>query len=1268
MKTGKQVLCFLLALALLAGLLPATVQPVQAVEAEPSAVESTVDLEPVDHSEDADTATEEIEPTRVPEAGSSQEEKTFYKFSFSFSIPSANARVFVGDEDMGTSFDVEEGSDVTFRIVARGYKVGVLLYGGRPFQPNADGSYTVSNVRSNCSFTVMLAKAEAEGAEVTFRCTNAKVTVGGVDYTDGTYSHPGGALNFTVEIPAGYYVQSVKATPDQDICCGSEVDQKIQYTLVIESNGGHDVTVDIVAAEGMEADTWPLTYRYTMNGPGQTYATIQACSPAYVGDLELPGEVIHNGVPFEVRHIGDYAFMECYTLTGLSMEDTVVTVGEYAFSCTSIKNIKLSRNITQIGESCFLKSIYLEKVTIPERLTAIPKYAFDSCYNLKVVELPDSLQSIGENAFWDCIRLPEITIPARVREIAEGTFMGCEGLERVTFLGPVTSIGRVAFYNAKSLKHIDLPDTLTYLGEAAFECTYKNGEEKRGLEEIVIPAGVAEIQDDTFLDCYNLKSVTFLGNVTSIGDDAFQNTESLQEIELPESVRVIGEGAFQGSGLRRILIPKECAEIGVKAFAVTELKAFEVDPGNTTYQVGDDGVLYSKNGKRLVLYPSDKSETVYTMRVGTEQVDAYAFAGVRNLEQIVFPEGLREIGDSAFAGLPKLKKVTLPEGLQDITSDSAFFNCKLLDEVHFPETIIDIGGDSVFQNTGIKILILPDSLQDISGSNVFSGCEKIESILFGSGISKITGERNFADTTGLNALEIPDNLMIISGDVNFYGSGIKHLILPEGMQEISGEGNFGKCENLTEVMLPESLHALGRNSFYGCVALERVKLPSKLEKLEASVFRMCSKLKTIEIPESVTSIGDRCFCECESLTTVEIPCGVKSIGTSSFEGCTALNSIKLPIGLEHVGDLAFAATGITTLSVPETVTSWGVCPIGATRMSGGYIFDYDRTYVVYFAGDIPAWETSNYPLPNVRNLHCYFPQNNSTWTDCLKYLIDGPLFCNIHWNATDVSLPASLELTAGMQQQLSEAVKPVNDPNLPLTWTSSDEAIVQVDDTGVLTGMAPGTAVITVTAGDGAYCAQCQVTVREKVKPYYQDVSEDAWYYEAVQYTSERNLFRGITETKFGPNLTMNRGMLVTVLYRMEGEPSVEGLTHSFTDVSANRYYTDAVAWAASQGLIQGMTETRFAPEAEVTREQMVTILYRYAGMKGADLTARGDLSRFPDGDQVQNYAKEAFSWAVGAGIIQGTVNGGVTTLAPRSSSTRAQVAAVLMRYLQNVG
>ena len=337
------------------------------------------------------------------------------------------------------------------------------------------------------------------------------------------------------------------------------------------------------------------------------------------------------------------------------------------------------------------------------------------------------------------------------------------------------------------------------------------------------------------------------------------------------------------------------------------------------------------------------------------------------------------------------------------------------------------------------------------------------------------------------------------------------------------------------------------------------------------------------------------------------------------------------------------------------------------RGDRGYVLDTNQTYVIYFAGDLPEWE-GVYGLPNMTNLYCYFPGDNTTWTENLRYLMDGPAFFRVHWLATDVTLPESVELIAGFGKQLTAQVRPADDPNLALTWTSSDETVVQVDETGMCTGIAPGTAVITASAGGGAYSAQCQVTVLENSAPHYEDVPESAWYYEAVQYTSAHGLFQGMTETKFGPNLTMTRGMLVTVLYRMEGEPAVEGQTHPFTDVDASRYYGDAITWAANSGVVNGMTDTRFAPEAAVTREQMVTILYRYAKLKDADVTAKGDLESFPDHDQVKPYARDAFSWAVGAGIIQGDSNGSVATLSPRNSATRAQVAAVLMRYLEQLG
>lgn len=1246
MKTGKQVLCFLLALALILGLLPATVQPVRAVEADQSATEPMVDLKTVDHSDDVYTAMETEEPAQVPEADSSQEEKTFYKFSFSFSIQSANARVFVGDEDMGTSFEVEEGSDVTFRIVAQGYKVGALLFRGRPLQPNADGSYTVTNVRSNSSFTVMLAKAEGEGAEVTFRCTNAKVTVDDVDYTGGTYSHPGGSLQFVVEVPEGYYVQSITATPDQGVFCSSEIqNQKLWYAVYMEPDNEGRVVIDIVAAEGTE-DTWPLEYQYSMNGPSMTYATVKACDPTYEGALEIPETVIHNGVPFPVQGIGEYAFIECYTLTELTMPDTVVSIGYMALSYTGLRHIRLSENLQSMDEECLFKCIFLEELTLPESLKVIPKRAFDSCYSLRTVVLPDGLQSIGESAFWDCYDLSEITIPAGVTEIAGGTFMGCESLAKVTFLGPVTSIGKNAFYNTRSLKHIDLPGSLTSLGSGAFFQEYSDEETDRsgGLEEIVLPAGLTKIEENTFRGCYALRSVDFLGKVTHIGDGAFCYTSSLREIDLPESVCSIGKQAFYGSGLQKIRLPKDCVDVEQEAFTSSALEAFEVDPGNTAFQAGDDGVLYSRDGKQLVRYPYSRQEAAYTVRPGTVDIGAYAFYGVRNLEHIILPDSLREFGDYAFAEQPKLKEVALPEGLEDISSNYTFYHCSSLTELSFPSTLRDISGSYVFSGIGITELVLPEGLQNISGDNIFNSCESMNKVSLPIGLKEIDGDKIFSYCNALSSLDLPKDLELIRGSWNFAHTSIEKLILPNTLQEIQGDNNFYACEKLSEVVLPDGLRILGDGSFESCTSLKRIQLPASLTRLNSGTFSGCSELRHIEIPEKVTSIENGCFA-----------------------GCSGLEAIKLPLGLQSIGSYAFACTGIRELSVPQTVTSWGDCPIGITKGDGGYVPDTNQTYVIYFAGDLPEWE-GIYGLPNMTNLYCYFPRDNTTWTENLRYLMDGPAFFRIHWLAADVSLPESLELTAGCKQQLTEVVRPADDPNLPLTWSSSDEAVVQVDETGMLTGVAPGTAVITAYAGGGAYSTQCQVTVLAGSAPHYEDVPEDAWYYEAVQYTSEHGLFQGITETKFGPHITMTRGMLVTVLYRLEGEPAVDGQTQPFTDVDASQYYGDAITWAANSGVVNGMTDTRFAPEAAVTREQMVTILYRYAGLKGADVTAKADLESFPDHDQVKPYARDAFSWAVGAGIIQGDSNGGVTTLSPCNSATRAQVAAVLMRYLEQLG
>lgn len=1211
-----------------------------------------------DHGNGTYTTSGITAATRITVSASGQAPKVFYKVNFSFNIPGV-ASVFVDDVDMGTSLDVEQGTDVTFRIVAPGYKVGVLLLGGtRPIPANGDGSYTISNVMANRSITVMLMETVAGKAEVTFRCINAKVTVNDVDYTDVTYSHPGGSFRFTVEVPEGYYVQSVTASPDQEILCATEMqNQKVRYSIAcIDPGAGDGITIDIIAAEG-EENTWPLEYQYSLNGASLSYARVKSCAPTYEGALEIPETVIHNGVPLPVRQISDYAFIECYSLTELVLPDTVREVGIYAFAYTGLRHIRLSENLDSIGHECFFKCIYLEEITLPESLKVVPANAFDSCYALQTVKLPDNLRTLEKYAFWDCYALKEITIPAGIISIEKGTFMACKGLEQVTFLGPVTSIGESAFYGTTSLKHIDLPEGLTYLGESAF----KTG----GLEQIVLPVGITEIANGTFQSCGALYNVTFLGDVTVIEKSAFEATSALQEIDLPETLSEIGEYAFYESGLRKIRLPKNCTIIGQQAFTLSDLEVFEVEPENPTFQAGDDGVLYSKDGERLILYPYNKSNTTYTVLDGTKAIEAEAFYRAAHLECITFPGSLQDVGNYAFYHLPKLKTVILPEGLKDISGECAFAACYSLDELCFPSTLLDVSGKGTFESIGITELVLPAGMQDISGEHVFAACTALKRVVLPADMEEISGSRIFSGCNALSELELPKNLKKISGIYNFSNIAIEKLILPETLQEVRS-GNFASCKRLSEVVLPEGLQVLGGGNFGACVSLTKVNLPAGLTELQYSIFAGCSALESIQIPEKVTNIGARCFFDCKKLKTIDLPAGLQTIGDYCFDGCTELESIELPIGLQSIGAYAFACTNITELSVPKTVTSWGDYPIGLTEQDESYALDTERTYSVYFAGDVPEWDLW-YALPNMPNLHCYFPKDNVTWIEDLQYLIDCPYMFRISWRGVAISLPESLTLVENEQQPLTATMWPVGDTRLSLTWTSSDEGVVRVDEKGVLTGIAPGTATITASTGGGAYTAQCQVTVLEDSKPVFRDVPEDAWYYEAVRYTSEHGLFRGITETEFGPNRTMTRGMLVTVLYRLEGEPSVEGQTHPFTDVSANRYYSDAIAWAAGSGVVNGVTETLFAPEAPVTREQMVTILYRYANLKGADVTASGDLSGFPDGDQVKNYAKEAFRWAVGAGIIEGSYNGGVTTLSPRSSATRAQVAAVLMRYLQGV-
>ena len=177
----------------------------------------------------------------------------------------------------------------------------------------------------------------------------------------------------------------------------------------------------------------------------------------------------------------------------------------------------------------------------------------------------------------------------------------------------------------------------------------------------------------------------------------------------------------------------------------------------------------------------------------------------------------------------------------------------------------------------------------------------------------------------------------------------------------------------------------------------------------------------------------------------------------------------------------------------------------------------------------------------------------------------------------------------------------------------------------------------------------------------FTDVSEKDWFYGDVMFVYENGLMLGTSKTLFSPHGTATRGMMATILWRMEGSPAPKG-KNSFTDVGAGKWYADAITWTAENGIFAGYGKDKFGPDDPITREQLAAIFYRYADYKGYDLTVKGNLDKFKDADKITDYAKTAMQWAVGNGLVKGKSS---NLLDPQGTATRAEIAAMLHRFIE---
>lgn len=257
--------------------------------------------------------------------------------------------------------------------------------------------------------------------------------------------------------------------------------------------------------------------------------------------------------------------------------------------------------------------------------------------------------------------------------------------------------------------------------------------------------------------------------------------------------------------------------------------------------------------------------------------------------------------------------------------------------------------------------------------------------------------------------------------------------------------------------------------------------------------------------------------------------------------------------------------------------------------------------------------------------------------------------------------PTSLNLAEGASASLSATISPSDTTDdKTLTWKSSNTAVASVDNNGIVTAVAEGSATITVTTSNGK-SASCQVTVyreEEESSLPFADVSTGAWYYATVSEVYEKGLMTGKDDSTFAPGETLARAQFATVLYRIEGEPAIT-FSQTFKDVQDNIWYTDPILWAGEAGVVTGYSNGCFGPADMINREQMATMMFRYANAKGLDTSQRADFSSYPDAGSVSEFAQEAMAWCVANGIITGD-NG---RLNPQGETARAVCATIISRF-----
>lgn len=629
-----------------------------------------------------------------------------------------------------------------------------------------------------------------------------------------------------------------------------------------------------------------------------------------------------------------------------------------------------------------------------------------------------------------------------------------------------------------------------------------------------------------------------------------------------------------------------------------------------------------------------------------------------NIEKVVIEDGITSISDAAFFHHENLENIRIPNSVTTM-GKCAFWGCKKLSHIVIPASVTEFR-DSCFDYEGGF------------GQPVFLDCPLKSAGPIGSGC-----DIEFGWTEA-----IPDNA--------FCRAPIESITFPDGIRVI-GAGAFA-YSNFSRFEIPNSVTTIGAAAFLGSNSLEEVVIPAQCIRIESDAFQRCLKLKSFEVsPENtVYSSHDGMLlnraqtklidCPCDK-TSFDIPASVKIIGSGAFSDCKNMTNAAFPSGLQEIEGWAFSGCiGLTRVAIPSSVTKmgydvfYGCTALSDLTLSGG-VKSYYRNCLE--GGDFQIVRISEGTtcidglFSGFASLETvYLPASlaeigEDTFKNCinLKNIIYSGT--KAEWNRIEIAEGNQelnlIEITCtGTESPTPPTPIGPSDPD-PTVETVTTES----GNTATVTTQPDGGREIEVKTPSGEVVAKVDLPADPGEGKKFADVKSGTWFETAVDKATAYGLFDGTSETTFSPNTGMNRGMVAQVLYNLSGTPGYGRGSGAFSDVSGGAWYKDAVDWASRSGVVAGVSETSYAPGRAVTREQLVTMLYRYAKAIGADASSSTEISNFPDGSAVSDYAQEAVKWAVAEKFISGRASGGKDYIAPQGTATRAEVAAILSSFVE---